>query len=341
LTFPKGTARLTSQVSTPGSDVIFESSSALRDRIEEMSGRKVYAPPRIWENTTNFFNIISGDVLRLGGRDYYVYGDAKEGRFGMDDEPKPWVKFAFDLTSGRRKVIKLVFDEAFSTRIGLFLIKATRSAQKEAAVLDAVRGHPNFMQGFSVSDTGGNLVRILDHISGKSLFNHILDQRMDHLSYYRTLFPALLENLIVCIDGMRYVFQKGLHHGDIRNDHIFIESGTGTYKWIDFDYSVTHLDFDLWSIGNLIIFAAAGGLLLHRDVTEHPEKYPLCRSGISADDCSLYHKYRIANVRKVYPYISQRLNDICMRYAIGGLNLYEGYDAMIADLEAVKRNPTS
>ena len=316
--------------------MIFETGAELKDRIEEMSRRKVYSPPRVWENTASFFNIASGDVLRLGGNDYYVFGDAKEGRFGMDDEPKPWVKYVYDLTAGDKKVVKLVFDETFSTRVGFFLIKAKRSARKEAEMLDAVRGHPNFMQGFSVRDTGNNLVRILDFISGRSIFNHVLECRLDHATYYTTLFPTLLDNLIICIDGMRFVAEKGLHHGDIRNDHILIESGTGIYKWIDFDYTVTHLDFDLWSLGNLIIFAAAGGLLLHRDVIEHPEKYPLRRSDITAGDCSLYHKYRIANVRKVYPYISKRLGAICLRYAIGSVRLYEGYDAMLDDLRNVK-----
>jgi hypothetical protein len=318
------------------SPLIFETSGSLRDRIEQMSGRKVYSPPRIWENTSNFFNIASGDVLRLGENDYFVFGDAKEGRFGMDDEPKPWVKYAFDLTHGYKKVVKLVFDESFATRVGLFLIKAKRSALKEAEVLDAVRGHPSFMQGFSVSDAGGNLVRVLDFISGRTVFNHVLDLRLDHETYYHTVFPTLLDNLITCIDGMHFISKKGLHHGDIRNDHIIIEATTGTYKWIDFDYAVTHLDFDLWSLGNLIIFAAAGGLLLKRDVLEYPERYPRSRRDITLDDCSLYHKYRVANVQKVYPYVSGRLNAVCMKYAIGSVNLYSGYDQMLQDLRAVR-----
>ena len=316
--------------------MIFETPGELKNRIEEKCGRKVYSTPRVFSNTSNFFNIISGDVLRLGDNDYYVHGDAREGRFGMDDEPKPWVKYAFDLTSGAKKVIKLVFEETFSTRVGLFLIKAKRSADKEARMLEAVRGHPNFMQGTSLLDEAKNLVRILDYISGKSVFNHVLDLKLDHASYYQKVFPTLLENLIVCIDGMKMVFEKGLHHGDIRNDHILIEAGTGIYKWIDFDYSVTHLDFDLWSIGNLIIFAAAGGLLLHRDVAERKEKYPTCHSEISPGDCSLYHKYRIANVRKVYPYISEKLNRICMRFAIENPSLYESFDELLADLSEVR-----
>ena len=320
--------------------MIFEPPSVLKDRIEEVSGRRVYGAPRIFENTSNVFNIMSGDVLRLAGDDYYVFGDAKEGRFGLDDEPKPWVKYVFDLTSSVRKVIKLVFDESFSTRIGLFLIKAKRSAQKEADFLDAVQGHPHFMQGISRWDKGRNLVRIIDLIHGRSLFNHVLELRLDHRTYYEQVFPALLENLIICIDGMRFVSGTGLHHGDIRNDHILIESRTGVYKWIDFDYSVTHSDFDLWSIGNLIIFAAAGGLLLHRDIAEHPHKYPLCTRPITPEDCSLYHKYRVANVRKVYPYVSEKLNRFCMRYSQGSLLLFDSYEPLIEALNEIHREVT-
>lgn len=318
--------------------MIFETTPLLKDRIEEVSGRRAYSQPRIFENTANVFNIVSGDVLRLAGDDFYVFGDAKEGRFGLDDEPKPWVKYVFDLSSGDKKVIKLVFDESFSTRVGLFLIKAKRSAQKEADFLDAVQGHPHFMQGVSLWDKGRNLVRIINLIRGKSLFNHILEIKLNHAAYYHEVFPSILKNLIICIDGMRFVSNTGLHHGDIRNDHILIESKTGIYKWIDFDYSVTHSDFDLWSIGNLIIFAAAGGLLLHRDIAEHPEKYPLCSQQITPDDCSLYHRYRVANVKKVYPYISTKLNQFCLRYAQGTLSLFESYDHLLDELTDIQND---
>ena len=132
---------------------------------------------------------------------------------------------------------------------------------------------------------------------------------------------------------MEFVSEHNMHHGDIRNDHIFIEAETGVCKWIDFDYSVTHADYDFWSLGNLIIFTAAGGLLLHKDISQNPDRYPRLTSPISAGDCSLYHKYRVANVRKVYPYISKKINHICMRHAIDHIAIYEDYPSLIHDLE--------
>ena len=49
--------------------------------------------------------------------------------------------------------------------------------------------------------------------------------------------------------------KMGEQHGDIRNDHLLIDAESELYRWIDFDYSVGHSDYDLWSLGNLIIFA--------------------------------------------------------------------------------------
>ena len=50
-----------------------------------------------------------GDVVVLKGRPYLVRHNAKEGRFGIDDDVKFWVKRAIDLQNGASKIIKLVF----------------------------------------------------------------------------------------------------------------------------------------------------------------------------------------------------------------------------------------
>ena len=46
-------------------------------------------------------------------------------------------------------------------------------SEKESAVLEAMCGHPLFMQGVAVPDTVGNLVRILDFIPGQSLYEFL------------------------------------------------------------------------------------------------------------------------------------------------------------------------
>jgi len=54
---------------------------------------------RIHTDTTNFFNVEYGDVVILGSKPYLIRHNAKEGRFGVDDEVKFWVKRAIDLKS--------------------------------------------------------------------------------------------------------------------------------------------------------------------------------------------------------------------------------------------------
>jgi hypothetical protein len=44
-------------------------------------------------------------VLRRAGNDYLVAGNAREGRFGIDEQPKFWVKSAIELKTGVRKCI--------------------------------------------------------------------------------------------------------------------------------------------------------------------------------------------------------------------------------------------
>jgi len=65
----------------------------------------------IHTDTTDFFRVEYGDVIVLGDSPYLIHHNAKEGRFGVDDEVKFWVKRAIDLKSGSQKAIKLVFYE--------------------------------------------------------------------------------------------------------------------------------------------------------------------------------------------------------------------------------------
>ncbi|MBW1894668.1 MAG: hypothetical protein JRI91_13370 [Deltaproteobacteria bacterium] len=60
---------------------------------------------KIHTDTTDFFRVEYGDVVVLGGRPYLVRSNAKEGRFGIDDDVKFWVKRAIDLQKGAYKII--------------------------------------------------------------------------------------------------------------------------------------------------------------------------------------------------------------------------------------------
>jgi hypothetical protein len=101
------------------------------------------------------------------GSPYLIRHNAKEGRFGIDDDVKFWVKRAIDLKNGDLKILKLVFYEKFTSHIGSIAFECFRSPRKEARILDLVAGHKNFMHGYAIRDQAENLIRVLDFIEGK------------------------------------------------------------------------------------------------------------------------------------------------------------------------------
>ena len=160
--------------------MIFAQPQALRQRICEVTKREGPIKLNIVEDTSEFMSIIPGNILRLGGNDYLVIGHAREGRFGIDEQPKFWVKTAIDLTTGAKKIIKMVFEETFNGRLGANSFHCFRSPEKEAEVIKKMHTHPNFMHGHSVPDTAGNIVRIIDYISGPSLYTYLRRQKISH-----------------------------------------------------------------------------------------------------------------------------------------------------------------
>ena len=210
-----------------------------RNQIIEMAAKWM---PKEWstadvcihEDTSDFFKVAYGDVLWLDAKAYLIRNSAREGRFGLDDEVKHWVKRAIELPSGEMRIVKLVFHEKFTTQVGGITFECFRSPRKEARILELVKNHPNFMHGFSVTDGRGNLVRILAYISGKTLSNHVLEIQQDHETYFHQTLPGVLANYIECLKAIRFLHDNGEKHGDIRRDHILIDKHSGHYRWIDF-----------------------------------------------------------------------------------------------------------
>ncbi len=316
--------------------MIFENPAELKERIEHLSSRRVgREPPRVFEDTSDYMSILGGSVLRLAGNDYFVLGDTREGRFGIDDQPKVWVKYALDLTSGEHKIIKLVFYEEFEMEYGFLRLRFRRSPEKESEVLDAVRGHDRFMQGDTVIDPAGNRVRVIDFIRGKSLYGVLRDLDVDHEQYVQEHLPGIMEQVIACIEALADLHRKGLHHGDVRNDHIISEAATGRFTWIDFDYHVNYSDYDVWSMGNVLTFVVGNGLHTFRGVQKEPERYPHRTGALDDDDAILLSKHRVANLRKLFPYIPAKLNEVLLRFSCGASHFYEDLDSQIEDLRAV------
>jgi hypothetical protein len=127
---------------------------------------------------------------------YLILHSAKEGRFGLEEEVKHWVKRGVELKTGNPKIIKLVFHEAFKCTIGNISFDCFRSPRKEAPILKLTAGNPNFMQGFAVHDAKGNVVRVIDHIYGATLAAHIDEIQADHENYFFDFFTQELADPI-------------------------------------------------------------------------------------------------------------------------------------------------
>lgn len=312
--------------------MIFEEPESLEKRIKACTGKNIPSGVTIFTDTTEFMSIEAGDVLRLGGGDYLVTGHAREGRFGIDEQPKFWVKKVVDLTTGEKKIVKLVFYETFASSIGSEVFQCSRSPEKEAAIMAEMSRHPHFMHGRSVPDAAGNLVRILDVVAGPSLYDCLRRLDMPHADYYHRKLPDIMEKFILSVEAIAQLHEKGLHHGDIRADHIVVEKDTNTYVWIDFDYRIDKPDYDLFCLGNVLQQVVGKGRHSLENIRFRPSDYPDWDGTLTAADMNLMLRHRVANLRKLFPHIAKPLNDILMRFSVGGTAPYASVTDLLADL---------
>jgi hypothetical protein len=288
---------------------------------------------QVHTDTTEFFDIAYGDVVLLDGRPYLIRNSAKEGRFGLDDEVKHWVKRSIDLAKGEMCILKLVFYEKFLASVGGIEFECFRSPRKEARILELVGDHPNFMHGFSSPDEKGNSVRVLEYISGKTLAAYVIDLELPHEAYYYETMPGVLHNFIECLGAIRYLHDHGEKHGDIRRDHILIDKQSGRYRWIDFDYNYRHREnifgYDLFGLGNVLAYIVGKGDVLTYDLKL---RTPEILARLNDDDLNIVFHNRVAALKKVYPYIPDSLNRVLLHFSYGANRFYERVDELIHDL---------
>ena len=306
----------------------------IRAMIAQWSGsRAVPEKFQILTDTTDFFRVEYNDVLLLDDTPYWVKRCEKEGRFGLDDEPKHWVRRAIALTDGTTRILKLVFHEEFETRIGSVVVKCFRSPKKEARILKLVADHPNFMHGHAVNDLAGNNVRIIEYIPGRRLDEMVADHAADHHAYFHQAFPAFLDQFIEMTKAIKFLHDHGEKHGDIRRDHILWDRERHIHRWIDFDYNYQHgeamFGFDLQGLGNILIFLAGGGDILTADL--YHEQRGLFDS-LWGEDLNISYKNRVANLRKIFPYIPESLNRILLHFSFGAKIFYDTTEQMLDDL---------
>jgi serine/threonine protein kinase len=288
---------------------------------------------RIHRDTSNIFRVEYDDVVILGGKPYLIRHNAKEQRFGLEDEVKFWVKRAVDLKNGNLKIMKLVFYENFMSRIGDIEYECFRSPQKEARILDLVSGHRNFMHGYSIQDENDNLIRILDFIRGKPLFTYVENMGLDHEAYYYEQLPGILDHFYECVQAIRFLHEHGEKHGDIRRDHILIDADKGQYRWIDFDFNYRHREniygYDLFGLGNILVFLVGKGDLLLPDLKN--QNHPAL-STLTEEDLNIVFGNRVVNLKKIYPFIPESLNRVLMHFSKGANWFYENTAQLLEDL---------
>jgi len=303
----------------------------LSARIEEISGWKTTGRIKIITDTTDWTRISRGDVLRLSGRDFLIKGNEYERRFGISDQPKYWVFNVFDLETGKQKIIKMVFHEDFHVHIGVFRIYCFRSPEKEARVLDMVKGDYRFMQGETILDEKKNHVRVIDYIRGPTIFQYIFNIGKSHEQYFHEDLSGILRKLTDSLEAIRILHENKTCHGDIRNDHIIIDAETGRYRWIDFDLNQHVSDFDIWSLGNILNYAVGKGITTFKNVLRS-DKFPdRIKGSLSDEDASGFYVYRIMNLGKLYPYIPASLNKILLRFTVRPKNFYVNIEQLIED----------
>jgi len=301
----------------------------IRERALQFTGESLGTRPALWSDTTNYMSIERGHVIDLEGELFLVRSNEHEGRFGIDDQPKFWVKRAIDLATGQMHILKLVFQEEFKIHVGEREVRCRRSAEKEGRVLDLVRGDARFMQGRTATDAAGNTVRVIDFIRGTDLLSYVESIPLDHEAYSRTRLPGVLYGVAASFAGIQRLHDVGLCHGDIRNDHLLIESGTGTYRWIDFDLNEDLPSFDVWSAGNILHCVIGKGFVSFHDAI-HARHIPA--SALWREDASVFFPHRVMNLRKVYPYLPEKLNRVLCRFSSGCEAPYDSMRQIADDL---------
>ena len=285
------------------------------------------------KDTADFFRVDYDDVVFLKGVPYLVRNNEREGRFGLEDEQKFWVKRARNLLTGDVKILKWVFKERFDAKIGSLVFECVRSPEKEARILELVRGRPDFMQGETVPDSSGNQLRILDYITGKTLGQHTLELGRNHEDFFHNHFPALLDEFLGVVEAIRFLHENNEKHGDIRRDHIIKDSETGRYRWIDFDFNYRHgesrFGFDLFGLGNVLLFITGrGDITTYRLLQESPDLL----ERLSEDDVNIVFHNRVNNLKKIFPYIPEKLNRVLMHFSLSAPLYYEYTRELLEDL---------
>jgi hypothetical protein len=293
--------------------------------------------PRLHSDTSDFGQIDYGDIIHVDNRWLLVIGYTKEGRFGIEEQPKQWVPKVVDLDNGQRLIVKLVFHETYKVHFGGFEVVCYRTPEKEARVIELVRGNPAFMQGYSTLDDAGNLVRILDIVRGKRLDHTVYQLADNHRDYFENYLHGLLLRFLESAAAIGWLHRNGLNHGDIRRDHIYVDREQGHFCWIDFDYDFYLPErpgaIDLMGLGSVLLFLVGKQTFRANTLLKDPAFGEHVLATMNVNDLALLGQDRIYNLRKIYHYIPKPLNDILLHFSVGTTVLYDEVDEFCEALQ--------
>jgi hypothetical protein len=141
------------------------------------------------------------------------------------------------------------------------------------------------------------------------------------------------------VEAIRFLHESGEKHGDIRRDHLIKDARTGKYRWIDYDFNYRHGEsrfaYDLFGLGNILLFITGRG-----DVTTQRlfREDPATLDRLTEDDVNIVFHNRVANLRKVYPYVPESLNRVLMHFSAGAEVYYEAAQELLEDLRDARRD---
>jgi len=140
--------------------------------------------------------------------------------------------------------------------------------------------------------------------------------------------------MVGAFEAIATLHERGRHHGDIRNDHILIDSETDEFRWIDFDYCQDIPDYDVWSLGNVLLYVVGKGEHTFHEVASG--RLSLAPGvELTRQDASAFFKHRVMNLAKLFPYIPPELSDILMHFSYETQVFYESVNTLLDDLRPV------
>ena len=305
--------------------------------ILEGTGRKMKPEMSIFQDTSDFMNLEAGDVILLEDTPYLISRNEREYGYGQDDDQKYWVKRTTNLKTDETKIVKLVFFEEFHQNIGGYKIRFFRSPEKEADMLGMVKDNPHFMHGTWTKDSAGNNVRVIDFIRGQSLVQLIsqLDCSCSHEKYFRQELPRLLPSLLKCLEALSFLHANNIVHGDVHWNHILWDRDSQLFRWIDFDYAYNFPEnpfgVDLFGIGKVLANVIGQWPKFYYDLKREHEFEKVIGS-LVAEDFSVIEGTQLMNLKKIYPYLPDSLNNILLHFSGHTESFYESVNEITSDL---------